>query len=305
MTQRNPWTYFWQKGAKASFLDDRSRLQTYQMRKFWFERMDEADVKQPVVDVGTGNGIVVQWLTEYAEEKGKKLDVSGIDSAQINPPNKSLKLSGETDYEQFSLSGNKKVGVFVSHFGIEYGDLDSGLRNLSSQLKRGGSLVALVHSEESVIYKKSLEVYELIPSVIKQLKKSVSVLQEALFKQGEGSLPRAAQEAQQRLNQFARKHQQQSAFHAMNFVPATKHLLQAAAAGKKAESQKIFDDYLANVTEHRARLTTLLKATDSLGEPYDLQRRIEDAGFKQVRIQQVQFPETGVVGNCVQAVKGS
>ncbi|WP_417439290.1 SAM-dependent methyltransferase [Idiomarina sp.] len=305
MTQRNPWTYFWQKGAKASFLDDRSRLQTYQMRKFWFERMDETDVKQPVVDVGTGNGIVVQWLTEYAEEKGKKLDVSGIDSAQINPPNKSLKLSGETDYEQFSLSGKKKVGVFVSHFGIEYGDLDSGLRNLSSQLKRGGSLVALVHSEESVIYKKSLEVYELIPSVIKQLKKSVSVLQEALFKQGEGSLPRAAQEAQQRLNQFARKHQQQSAFHAMNFVPATKHLLQAAAAGKKAESQKIFDDYLANVTEHRARLTTLLKATDSLGEPSDLKRRIEDVGFKQVRIQQVQFPETGVVGNCVQAVKSS
>ena len=216
-----------------------------------------------------------------------------------------MKLSGETDYEQFSLSGNKKVGVFVSHFGIEYGDLDSGLINLSSQLKRGGSLVALVHSEESVIYKKSLEVYELIPSVIKQLKKSVSVLQEALFKQREGSLPRAAQEAQQRLNQFARRHQQQSAFHAMNFVPATKHLLQAAAAGKKVESQKIFDDYLANVTEHRARLTTLLKATDSLGEPADLKKRIEDAGFKQVRVQQVQFPETGVVGNCVQAVKGS
>jgi len=305
MTQRNPWTYFWQKGAKASFLDDRSRLQTYQMRKFWFERMDETDVKQPIVDVGTGNGIVVQWLTEYAEEKGKKIDVSGIDSAQINPPNKSLKLSGDTDYEQFSLSGNKKVGVFVSHFGMEYGDLDSGLRNLSSQLKRGGSLVALVHSEESVIYKKSLEVYELIPSVIKQLKKSVSVLQDALLKQRDGSLPRAAQEAQQRLNQFARRHQQQSAFHAMNFVPATKHLLQAAAAGKKVESQKIFDDYLANVTEHRARLTTLLKATDSLGEPADLKKRIEDAGFKQVRVQQVQFPETGVVGNCVQAVKGS
>jgi ubiquinone/menaquinone biosynthesis C-methylase UbiE len=305
MTQRNPWTYFWQKGAKASFLDDRSRLQTYQMRKFWFERMDETDLKQPIVDIGTGNGIVVQWLSEYAEEKGKKLDVSGIDSAQINPPNKSLKLSGDTDYEQFSLSGKKKVGVFVSHFGMEYGDLDSGLRNLSLQLKRGGSLVALVHSEESVIYKKSLEVYELIPSVIKQLKKSVSVLQEALFKQSEGSLPRAAQEAQQRLNKFARKHQQQSAFHAMNFVPATKHLLQAAAAGKKAESQKIFDDYLANITEHRARLTTLLKATDNLGEPADLKKRIEDAGFKQVKVQQVQFPETGVVGDCVQAIKGS
>lgn len=305
MIQRNPWTYFWQRGAKASFLDDRSRLQTYQMRKFWFERMDEIEVKQPIVDIGTGNGIVVQWLSEYAEEKAKKLDVSGIDSAQINPGNKNLKLSGETVYEQFSLPGNKKVGTFVSHFGIEYGELDSGLKNLSSQLKRGGSLIALVHSEESVIYQKSLEVYELIPSVIKQLKKSVCVLQQALLKKSEGNLPRAALEAQQRLNQFARKHQQESAFHAMNFVPATKHVLQTAAEGKEVESQKVFDDYLANITEHRARLVTLLKATDNLGEASALIRLVEEAGFKKVRVQQVQFPETGIVGNCIQATKGS
>ena len=66
---KNPWTEYWQRGAKASFLDEKSRLQAYQMRKFWFERFDEADIKQPIVDIGAGNGAVVQWLTEYSEEK--------------------------------------------------------------------------------------------------------------------------------------------------------------------------------------------------------------------------------------------
>ncbi|MDV6317013.1 class I SAM-dependent methyltransferase [Idiomarina sp. HP20-50] len=302
-TIKNPWSNYWQKGVKASFLDERSRLQNYQMRKFWFERMDELTPKSPVVDIGTGNGIVVEWLSDYAAEKGKKLDITGIDSATLNPPNKRLTLLAETPYETFSLPKNKKVGTFVSHYGMEYGNLDVGLENLARQLKRGGSLVALVHSKESVIYRKSSEIDELLPSVIKHLKKSVYILQQALLTQTGRGMPKSAQEAEQRLNQFVRKHQQKQAFHAMNFVPATKHLLEAAAAGKKAESQKVFEDYLANVTEHRARLTTLFDATDSLGDISDITRRVEAAGFKEVKVQQVQFPETGIVGNCIQATK--
>ncbi|RUO67122.1 SAM-dependent methyltransferase [Idiomarina ramblicola] len=302
-TTKNPWNSYWQKGAKASFLDEKSRLQIYQMRKFWFERMEEFEPKQPIVDVGTGNGIVVEWLTEYAGEKTKKLTLMGIDSADINPPNKDLKLSGNTPYETFRLPSNKKVGTFVSHFGLEYGDVDAGLNNLFAQLKRGGSLVALVHSKESVIYLKSLAIYDFIPSAIKQLRKSVQVLQEALLKHGPGNLPKSALEAQQRLNEFARKHQRSPAFHAMNFVPATKHLLQAAASGQKDESLKVFEDYLNNITEHKGRLTTLLKATDELEGIDAIQKRVEQAGFKQVKVQQVQFPETGIVGNCIQATK--
>lgn len=302
-TITNPWSNYWQKGEKASFLDERSRLQTYQMRKFWFERMDEMTVKSPVVDIGTGNGIVVEWLSEYAQERGKKLEVLGIDSATINPPNPTLNLQAETPVETFSLPKNKKVGTFVSHYGIEYGEFDAGLKNAHTQLKRGGAFVALVHSRESVIYLKSRDIYELLPSVIKQLKKSVQVLQEALLKQKPGELPKPAREAQQRLNQFAQKHQRQQAFHAMNFVPATKHLLEAAATGRKAESKKVFEDYLANVTEHRARLTTLFDATDCLGDISTITKRVEAAGFKKVKVQLVQFPETGIVGNCIQAAK--
>ncbi|ATZ72561.1 SAM-dependent methyltransferase [Idiomarina sp. X4] len=302
-TTKNPWTEYWQRAAKASFLDEKSRLQAYQMRKFWFERFDEADIKQPIVDIGTGNGAVVQWLTEYSEEKGKKLDVQGIDSAEINPPNKELKLSGNTPYETFKLPSNKKVGMFVSHYGVEYGDMKEGLKNLHAQLKRGGSFIALVHSESSLIYKKSQAIYDLTPSVVKHLKKAVAPLQEALLKHGPSNLPRSALQAQQMLNQFARKYERSPAFHAMNFVPATKHLLQAAAKGNEVESRQVYVAYMNSITSHKARAQTLLKATEQLGNTRETQMRLEAVGFKNIDIQEVEFPESGVFGNCIRASK--
>ncbi|MCJ8317634.1 SAM-dependent methyltransferase [Idiomarina sp.] len=302
-TTKNPWTEYWQRGAKASFLDEKSRLQAYQMRKFWFERFDEADIKQPVVDIGTGNGAVVQWLTEYSEEKGKKLDVQGIDSAEINPPNKALKLSGNTPYETFKLPSNKKVGMFVSHYGLEYGDMAEGLKNLHTQLKRGGVLIALVHSESSVIYKKSQAIYDLIPSAVKHLKKSVAPLQDALLKHGANNLPRSALQAQQALNQFARKHERNPAFHAMNFVPATKHVLQAAAKGNEVESRQVYAGYLNSINANKARTQTLLKAVEQLSGIEETKKEFENAGFKNVVIQEVEFPESGVFGHCIQASK--
>lgn len=302
-TTKNPWTEYWQRGAKASFLDEKSSLQAYQMRKFWFERFDEANIKQPIVDIGTGNGAVVQWLTEYSEEKSKKLDLQGIDSAEINPPNKELKLLGDTPYETFKLPSGKKVGMFVSHYGLEYGDIAEGLKNLHAQLKRGGSLVALVHSESSIIYKKSKAIYGLIPSAIKHMKKSVAPLQEALLKHGPNNLPRSALQAQQALNHFARKHERNPAFYAMNFVPATKHVLQAAAKGSEVESRQVYVAYLNSINAHKARTQTLLKAVEQLSDIDEIKKQFENAGFKNVVTQEVEFPESGIFGNCIQASK--
>ncbi|MCP1339977.1 SAM-dependent methyltransferase [Idiomarina sp. M1R2S28] len=302
-TTKNPWSDYWQKGAKASFLDDKARLQAYQMRKFWFERMDENELKQPIVDVGTGNGIVVQWLTEYSQEKGKKLDVLGIDSAELKPFNTTLKLHAETPYETFKLPSNKKAGAFVSHFGLEYGDMQIGLENLHLQLKRGGNIIALVHSSDSNIYKNSKALFEFIPSVLKLLKKSVTPLQEALLKHGSNNLPKSALREQHNLNQFARKYERYGAFQAMNFVPATKHALQAAAQGNSDESHRVLSGYINAINEHKARLVSLLRATEQLGDTANTTELFESIGFKNVTIQTVAFPETGVVGSCVQCSK--
>ena len=301
--KKNPWSVFWQKGAVASFLDEKSTLQNYQMRKFWFERMEEAEPKQPIIDVATGNGIVPQWLTEYAEKKGKKFDVMGVDSALIKPSNDKLKLHGETPYETFTLPSNKKFGTVVSHYGLEYGDMATGLPHLHKNLKRGGGVIALVHSEDSVIVQTSRKVYEILPSLIKQMNKSVEPLYHAILAAAGKPLPRNAQLAQQKLNQFAQKHRNDQTFHRTNFVPAVRHILQAAEQGKESESKYVFNDYRNNLVDHRARLTTMLRAVEQAGDSEQLKQIFETAGFKKVRVDTVQFPETGIVGRCVQADK--
>lgn len=303
MTDKNPWSAYWQKGAFAAFLDQKSQLQNYQMRKFWFERMEELEPKQPIVDVGTGNGIVVQWLTEFAEQKGKKFDVMGVDSATIKPQNDKLKLHGATPYETFTLSGNKKMGTVVSHYGLEYGDMSRGLAHLHNNLKRGGGVVALLHSEDSVIVKTSRQVYDILPSLIKHLNKSVEPLYQAILKAAGQPLPKNAQLAQQKLNQFAAKHRNDPTFHRTNFVPAVRHILQAAEQGKAAEAAHVLSDYSNNLVEHRARLMTMVKAVEQVGDMQNVKHLFETAGFKNITVQTVQFPETGVVGYCIQATK--
>ena len=178
-----------------------------------------------------------------------------------------------------------------------------GLKNLHTQLKRGGSLIALVHSEASVVYKKSQAIYDLTPSVIKHLKKSVAPLQDALLKHGPNNLPRSALQAQQALNQFARKHERTPAFHAMNFIPATKHVLQAAAKGNEVESRQVYAGYLDSINAYKARTQTLLQAADQLGSMEETKYLLEAAGFKNVVIQEVEFPESGIFGNCIRASK--
>lgn len=302
-TDKNPWSEYWQKGAFAAFLDQKSQLQNYQMRKFWFERMEEAEPKQPILDVATGNGAVVQWLAEYAEQKGKKFDLVGIDSAAIKPLNDKLKLYGGTPYETFTLSGNKKIGTVVSHYGLEYGDMHRGLAHLHKSLKRGGGVIALVHSEDSVIVKTSRQIYDILPSLIKHLSKSVEPLYHAIFKANGKPLPKNAQLAQHKLNQFAAKYRNDPIFHRTNFVPAVRHILQAAEQGKGAEAEQVLNDYSNNLTAHRARLMTMVKAVEQVGDMQNVKQLFETAGFKNITVQSVQFPETGVVGYCIQATK--
>jgi len=302
-TTKNPWSPFWLKGSAASFLDEKSKLQSYQMRKFWFQCMDEYDIKQPVIDIGSGNGLLVQWLTKYAEENDVKLDVRGIDAAELNPPNPSLKLSDKTPYEDFTLGGNRKVGTFVSNYGLEYGDLDAGLPNLHQQLKRGGRLLTMLHSDDSVIVKNSKIMLDLIPSLIKQLKKSVYPLQQGLLKEGPGKLSRSSLQAQDALNRFARKNERFGAFHAANFYPATQHLLKLAAQGQRQASEKVFDDYLHSIELHRDQLNSVLRATQNVSDTEQLTEKLVTAGFKNIAITTTEFAETGIVGRFLAAKK--
>ena len=298
----NPWSAFWLSGAKASFLDDKSVLQNYQMRKFWIEQLAHHEVKQPIVDIGTGNGIAVRWLTDYANEKSMKLDIQGIDSAQIKPAS-DLNLQGETPYETFKLGGNKKVGAFISHYGFEYGDVDAGLANAYQQLKRGGQFIALMHSNDSLLVRNSEAFLAFLPTIKKQLKKSIAVLQDGLIRHGNQHLPKKALQVQDELNRFVNRFAKHPIFVASRFAPVTKQLLDLAAAGKTEASRQLFDQYYRSMTEHGLRMQQTLEAAKQVDDISALAKQLQALGFKNLAINPAEFPETGIVGRSLVALK--
>ena len=106
-------------------------------------------------------------------------------------------------------------------------------------------------------------------------------------------MPRSALQAQQTLNQFAQKNERNPAFHAMNFIPATKHVLQAAAKGNEVESRQVYAGYLNSINAHKARTHTLLKAVKQLGSVVETKKKLESLGFKHVAIQKFNSRRVG------------
>ena len=197
---------------------------------------------------------------------------------------------------------NKKIGTVVSQFGLEYGDIEHGLANLHGQLKKNGQLIALMHTPESVIVQRNNILFELLPSVIKQMKKSVQPLQKSLLQDGKDKLSKTALEGQRNLNNFVRRYQQSGALRALNFVEVSKKILDLAASNNKQPSSKLFDDYLASLHDQRGRLRQVQQAAEKM-DAMQLTKTLQDVGFKNIQCETVEFPETGVVGICVRASK--
>ncbi len=302
--QPNAWDSYWRSGAEASYLNKNTSLQRYQMRKFWRERMEEFEPKSPIVDVGCGNGIVLQWLNEYKEEKNKsKWTFIGVDKAALKPINPALDIRERTPYETFKLTGNKKIGTVVSHFGIEYGPLSEGLKHLHGQLKKDGALVALVHSPESSLVRNNKAIFEVMPPLIRHLEKHVYSLYTAILEARGKPLGKQAALSQRKLDELAHTYRKNPAFGRSNFVPAVRHILQAASKGKKLEARQVYNDYLTNLKLHYQQLSTMVDAVAQVKSADQLMKLAEQAGYKRVVVQDVEFPETGVVGYCLQAIK--
>ena len=300
----NVWDNYWRSGAEASFLNKNTSLQRYQMRKFWFERMSEFEAKSPIVDIGCGNGILIGWLNEYKNEKNKsKWQLIGVDSAALRPTNPELDVRELTPYQSFKLTGNKKLGTVVSHYGLEYGPLIEGLTHLHTQLKKDGALVALVHSSNSTLVRNNKAMYELMPSLIRHLEKNVYNLYTSILEARGKPLGKQAALSQRKLDQLAHTHRNNPTFKRSNFVPAVRHILQAASNGKKLEARQVYNDFLNNMKFHYAQMDDMIQAVEQVKSADHLAQAAEKAGFKRVMVQDVEFPETGEVGFCLQAIK--
>ena len=110
-------------------------------RRIWKEFVKPIPRGGRVLDLATGNGVVMGWL--LAERRD--LRPVGVDLASHLPrPPKGARSRGGVAMEALPFPDDSQDAV-VSQFGVEYGDLTRVAREIGRVLKKGGRLGLITH----------------------------------------------------------------------------------------------------------------------------------------------------------------
>ena len=112
-----------------------------------------------VLDIATGNGVLLVWGARAARAAGRELTLTGIDLADIDParflPEHRVDLAaarfiGNTAAESLPFADGS-FDVVVSQYGLEYADLELALSEAARVLASGGQLHWLAHGSDSIV----------------------------------------------------------------------------------------------------------------------------------------------------------
>jgi hypothetical protein len=138
------WDQFWaseQSSRQSGCLSDRTPAIEAAQRAVWQELARALPKNARVLDLATGNGIVMGWLVATRRD----LKPVGIDLAKHIPaPPNGCRSSGGVSMESLPFPDASQDAV-TSQFGIEYGDIPSILAEVARVLKPHGRVALVTH----------------------------------------------------------------------------------------------------------------------------------------------------------------
>lgn len=152
------WKDYWKEDRIASCVPEREST-AQQIRDCWIELFTELPDGARVLDVATGNGVLLAHAAKAAERVGKNYVLTGVDLAEIDPPRylsnlpaslREARFIGGIAAESLPFS-DAEFDVVVSQYGLEYADLDKALIEVERVIATDGRLIWLAHSEESSV----------------------------------------------------------------------------------------------------------------------------------------------------------
>lgn len=166
---RSGWRHFWKHDCLAACVPDNPAT-AGQIAELWCRRFSALLDGCRLLDVATGNGIVLAHAATAARAAGRRFELTGIDLAEIDPPRYvsaldpdlvSARFIGGVAAEALPFTA-ASFDVVASQYGLEYADVECALDEVTRVLAPGGSLIWLAHSESSAVVRQhrnqSLEV---------------------------------------------------------------------------------------------------------------------------------------------------
>lgn len=161
---RRAWQRYWQSDRLAACMPDNPAAAA-EIERYWKGEFSGLSSGARVLDIATGNGVLLAWAAQSAVDRGLALELTGIDAAQIDPLRfvtsgqealRNVAFHGGVAAERLPF-GDAAFDVVVSQFGLEYSDLDASLLEVARVLAPGGCLRWLAHGASSAVVAESAE----------------------------------------------------------------------------------------------------------------------------------------------------
>jgi SAM-dependent methyltransferase len=152
------WADYWKADCAAS-CEPENPATALEIARLWQDWLADFPDGSRILDVATGNGIVLAHAASAARARGRRFALTGVDLADIDPPRYVRNLDPELRAATFrggvaaeSLPfADGSFDLVVSQYGIEYADLERALAEVARVLVPGGALVWLAHAADSEI----------------------------------------------------------------------------------------------------------------------------------------------------------
>ena len=147
---RSAWDRFWaneRAGRSGGCLAEGPPALKAAQRQFWQGIARSLPRAGRVLDLATGDGVVMSWLIAARPD----LKPFGIDlSPHIPKPPKGCRVRGGISMEALPVEAESQDAV-VSQFGVEYGDLPRVVAEIDRVLKKGGRVGLMTHRADGPI----------------------------------------------------------------------------------------------------------------------------------------------------------
>ncbi len=154
---RTHWERYYRSGAVATGPGGPDGGYVGVVRTLWVDYFGTLPDGACIVDIGTGNGAIVEIALHVARHRGVRFDVHGVDIAAIDPfrdvPAAAGRLHGAhfhpcTPAERLPFA-SASVDAASGHYALEYTDMAATLAELARVLRAGASARFVLHHAES------------------------------------------------------------------------------------------------------------------------------------------------------------
>lgn len=152
------WRDYWRENRLAACAPDKPSAAAA-IEEHWTAFFKGIETESRILDIATGNGVLLLWATHAAKIRHAKFHLSGIDAADIDPlrylPEHRSAMSdanfvGNTSAEALPFKEHS-FDLVVSQYGLEYAALNPALDEIERVLRPGGQLHCLSHCEDSAV----------------------------------------------------------------------------------------------------------------------------------------------------------